>query len=118
MIEEYCRYLQEGRASVEEVAIGKTMTQAPERYRHATYTSIAAKQLQRRGVSLQPGETIHYVVCDAKAACPDDRVQAVAGSDGPIAYDADVYITLVQKAAVAILAPLGVTMGEWRGRDE
>jgi DNA polymerase-2 len=49
------RYLREGEASLEEVAIGRTLTQAPELYRHATPVSIAAKQLQRRGVSLQPG---------------------------------------------------------------
>ncbi len=110
IVDDYCRYLREGRASVEEVAIGKTLTQAPEQYRHATQTSVAAKQLQRRGVSLQPGEIIHYVVSDARAACPDDRVQAVAGCEGTIAYDAEAYVTLVQKAALAILAPLGVTM--------
>lgn len=106
MVEEYCLYLREGRASLEEVAIGKTMTQAPEQYRHETYTSIAAKQLQRRGVSLQPGETVHYVLSNAKAACPDDRVQAVASSDGTIAYDAEAYIELVWKAALAVLSPL------------
>lgn len=107
MVEEYCRYLRDGRASVEEVAIGKTLTQAPELYRHATHTSIAAKELQRRGVPLQPGETIHYVISDGKAPLPDDRVRAVAGSDGAIAYDAEAYEKLLRKAAQAVLAPLG-----------
>jgi DNA polymerase II len=112
IVAEYCRYLREGRASIEEIAIGKTLTQAPEQYRHATRTSIAAKELQRRGVSLQPGETIHYVISDSHAALPDDRVRAVAGCDGTIAYDAEAYVTLVRKAALAVLAPLGVTAKE------
>jgi DNA polymerase II len=117
IVDEYCRYLREGRAFVEEVAIGKTLTQAPERYRHATQTSIAAKELQRRGVSLQPGETIHYVISDSNAALPDDRVRAVAGCDGTIAYDAEAYVKLIRKAALALLAPLGVTMRQLQGED-
>ena len=117
IVSEHCRYLREGRASVEEVAIGKTLSQAPERYRHATQTSIAAQELQRRGVSVQPGETIHYVISDSKAALPDDRVRAVAGSDGSIAYDAEAYVTLVGKAARAVLGPFGVTAKELERRD-
>jgi len=117
IISEYYRYLREGCASVEEVAIGKTLSQAPERYRHATQTSIAAKELQRRGVCVQPGETIHYVISDSKAALPDDRVRAVAGSDGSIAYDAEAYVTLVRKAALAVLRSLDVTAKELEWRD-
>jgi len=112
IVEEYCRYLREGRASVEEVAIAKTLTQDPEQYRHATHTSIAAKELQRRGVLLQPGETIHYVISNSKAKLPDDRVSAVAGCDGTIVYDAEAYVTLVQKAAFAVLGPLNVMAKE------
>ena len=85
IVAEYCRYLRKGRASIEEVAIGKTLTQAPEQHRHATRTNIAAKELQGRGVSLRPGETIHYVISDSHAALPDDRARAVAGCDGTIA---------------------------------
>jgi len=117
IVEEYCRYLRGGRASVEEVAIAKTLTQAPEHYRHATQTSIAAKQLQRRGVLLQPGETIHYVISNSKAKLPDDRVRAVAGDDGTIGYDAEAYVTLLRKAALAVLTPLGVTAGQLEGRQ-
>ncbi len=106
LTEDYCRYLREGRASIEEVAIGKTLTQAPEHYRHATQTSIAAKELQRRGVPVRPGETIHYVISASQAALPEDRVRAVAGSDGTIAYDAEAYVKLIQKAALVLLAPL------------
>jgi len=116
LVDEYSQYLREGRASVEEVAIGKTLTQAPEQYRHATRTSLAAKELQQHGVSLQPGETIHYVISDRKAALRDDRVRAVAWCDGTIAYDAEAYVTLVQKAALALLTSLGVTVKEIEGR--
>jgi len=106
LTEDYCRYLREGRASIEEVTIGKTLTQAPERYRHATQTSIAAKELQRHGVSVQPGETVHYVISQSKAALPEDRVRAVAGGDGTIGYDIEAYVTLIQKSVSVLLATL------------
>ncbi len=107
LLEASCRHLREGKASLEEVAIGRVLTQAPERYRRATPVSIAAKQLQQRGVSLQPGETIYYVVTDSRAALPDDRVQAVAGCNGTAAYDAEAYVKLLKKAAWILLTPLG-----------
>ncbi len=115
IVGDYCRYLREGCAGIEEVAIGKTLTQAPEHYRHATRTSIAAKELQSRGVALQPGETVHYVISDGKAKWPDDRVRAIAGCDGTIAYDAEAYVKLVKKAALTVLAPLGVTAKQVEG---
>ena len=61
---------------------------------------------------MQPGETIHYVISNSKAKLPDDRVSAVAGCDGTIVYDAEAYVTLVQKAAFAVLGPLNVMAKE------
>ncbi|SPP64176.1 DNA polymerase domain-containing protein [Nitrospira lenta] len=107
LTEDYCRYLREGRASIGEVVIGKRLTQVPEDYRHATHTSIAAKELQRRGVPVQPGETVHYVICQSKAALPEDRVRAVAEGEGTIAYDIDAYVILIQKSVGGLLATLG-----------
>ena len=117
IVSDHSRYLHEGRACIEEVAIGKTLSQAPERYRHVTATSTAANELRQRGVPLQPGETIRYVVSDTTASLAEDRVRAVAGCDGTIAYDAAAYVTLLRKAVLAVLAPLGVTAGELDGRE-
>jgi DNA polymerase elongation subunit (family B) len=61
-----------------------------------------------RGVRLQPGEAVHYVITDAAAAWPGDRVQAAALLGSAPAYDADAYETLLLKAALAVLTPLGV----------
>ena len=114
LFRQYCEHLYAGRASLEDVVIGKTLTQAPDQYRQTTHTSIAAKELQRRGVPLQPGETMYYVITDSKAPLPDDRVRAVAGSDGTIAYDASAYVKLMRQAALAVLTPLGVTTQQLR----
>jgi DNA polymerase elongation subunit (family B) len=70
---------------------------------------IAAQELLARGVSLQAGDTIHYIMTDADAACPSDRVRAVARIDGAWSYDVSAYDNLLLKAALVLLMPLGMT---------
>ena len=55
------------------------------------------------------GDTIHYIVPDADAAYPPDRARAVAGLDGTWSYDVSAYDSLLLKATLVLLTPLGVT---------
>ena len=68
--------------------------------------AIAARELLGRGVRLQPGETIHYVITDAAATLPEDRVQAA--TDNSRGYDAAAYEALLLKAGLVLLSPLGL----------
>jgi len=108
----YRRYLKEGHATAQELAIAKSLSKNPRTYRHRTLTAIAAEELLARGVSLQAGDTIHYLVADADAAYPPDRIRAIAGLDGTWSYDVSTYDDLLCKAALAVLAPLGVTAAD------
>jgi DNA polymerase-2 len=109
IVRTYRRYLQDGHATVEELAITKSLSKEPQTYRHQTLSMIAAQELLARGVPLQAGDTIHYIITDADAACPADRVRAVAGLDGTWNYDVSAYDNLLLKAALVLLTPLGVT---------
>jgi DNA polymerase-2 len=109
VVRTYRRYLQDGHATIEELAIAKSLTKEPQDYRHQTMSMIAAQELMARGVHLQAGDTIHYIMTDADAACPSDRVRAVAGIDGTWSYDVSAYDNLLLKAALVLLMPLGVT---------
>jgi DNA polymerase-2 len=109
IIRTHRRTLREGHATAEELAIAKSLSQDPRDYRQQTLTAIAAQELLARGVPLQAGDTIHYIITDANAACPSDRVRAVAGLDGTWSYDVSAYDNLLLKAALALLTPLGVT---------
>jgi DNA polymerase elongation subunit (family B) len=108
IVRSYRRYLQDGHATVEELAIAKSLSKDPRAYHHQTLTAIAAQELLARGVSLQAGDTIHYIITDADAAYPPDRVRVVAGLDGTWSYDVSAYETLLVKAATAVLGPLGL----------
>ena len=109
VVHTYRRYLQDGHATIEELAIAKSLTKEPQAYRHQTLSMIAAQELLARGVHLQAGDTIHYIMTDAEAACPSDRVRAVAGIDGAWSYDVSAYDKPLLKAALVLLMPLGVT---------
>ena len=109
IVRTYRRYLYDGQAIAEELAITKSLSKEPQDYRHQTLSMIAAQELLARGVLLQAGDTIHYIITDADAACPADRVRAVAGLDGTWSYDVSAYDNLLLKAALVLLTPLGVT---------
>jgi len=109
IVRSYRRYLLDGHATVEELAITKSLSKEPQAYRHQTLSMIAAQELRARGVSLQAGDTIHYIITDADAAYPPDRACAVAGLDGTWSYDVSAYDSLLLRAALVLLTSLGVT---------
>jgi len=112
IIHSYRHYLHDGHARVEELAIATSLSRDPRTYRRQTLSMIAAHELLARGVPLQAGDTIHYIITQANAAYPADRVRAVAGLDGVWSYDVAAYDALVCKAALALLRPLGVTAAD------
>ena len=109
IVRTYRRYLHDGHATVEELAITKSLSKVPQAYRQQTLSMITAQELLARGVPLQAGDTIHYVITDADSAYPPDRARAVAGLDGTWSYDVSAYDSLLLKAALVLLTPLGVT---------
>ena len=114
IVRSHLQHLRDGRARFDDLKIAKSLSQEPQEYRHDTLTAIAAKELAGRGVRLQPGETIHYIITDAAAAVPSDRVRAAETIDGAWGYDAAAYEALLLKAAAAILAPLGLEAARLR----
>jgi DNA polymerase-2 len=109
IVHTYRRYLRDGHATVEELAIAKSLSKEPQAYHHQTLLTIAAQELLARGVTLQAGDTIHYIITDADAAYPPDRARAVDGLDGAWSYDVSAYDNLLLKAILVLLTPLGVT---------
>lgn len=113
--ESYCRKLEEARevlrralerveqiaatrVGIEELVISKRMTRPPEAYRHASATAIAARQLDRAGVRLRPGETIEYILTDTDSNLADDRVRAYTMWEAWRGYDIAKYRALLLEA--------------------
>jgi DNA polymerase II len=114
----YCRRLEEavrvvrryedrlasGETAVEDLIVSKRLTREPREYRKASLTAIAAQQLFGRGVRLRPGQTIEYVITDADARVPNDRVRAFAAWEGWHGYDRAKYRALLREAFAPFLA--------------
>jgi DNA polymerase elongation subunit (family B) len=70
--------------------------------------AVVAKQLSHHGVRLHPGESIRYVITDAKARDPDARARPLDLMDSTRSYDAEKYAELLLRAMATILQPAGL----------
>jgi hypothetical protein len=58
------------------------------------------------GVRLRPGETVEYVITDAAAAVPNDRVRAYSLWEGWRGYDREKYQAMLREAFELFFEPL------------
>ena len=110
--ESYCRKLEEARevlnrylgrvengsAPIEELIISRRMTRPPGAYKQSNATAIAARQLDRSGVELRPGEMIEYIITDADSNYSDDRYRAFTMWEGWRGYDVKEYQRVLREA--------------------
>jgi len=94
----YLARLEAGSVNLEELVINRRLTRSPHDYKQASATAIAAKQLERAGVKLRPGETLQYIITDAEAALPDERVRAWTLWEGWHGYDVKKYQQTLREA--------------------
>ncbi|MGH9724725.1 MAG: DNA polymerase domain-containing protein, partial [Candidatus Acidiferrales bacterium] len=102
----YLERVDEGSVAIEELVISKRLTRSPRDYQKASLTAIAAQQLFGRNVKLRPGQVIEYVITDADAAVPNDRVRAYALWEGWHGYDKKKYQEMLREAFELFLKPL------------
>jgi DNA polymerase-2 len=96
--ERYQERLRDGSVAAEELVIRKRLTKAPASYQKNSSTAIAARQLDRAGVKLRPGENIEYIITDADSSLVDDRVRAWTLWEGWRGYDVEAYGKALKKA--------------------
>jgi DNA polymerase-2 len=94
----YLAQLETGSIRLDELVINRRLTRSPGDYRQASATAIAAKQLERAGVKLRPGETLQYIITNAGADLPDDRVRAWTLWEGCHGYDLKSYQKALREA--------------------
>jgi hypothetical protein len=70
----------------------------PRDYQKAGITAIVAQQLFGCGVELRPGETVEYIITDAKAKVPNERVRAYSLWEGWYGYDRKKYAAILRDA--------------------
>lgn len=98
VLERYLVRVEEGGVGIEELVIRRRLTRPASGYKHANATAIAAKQLDRAGVALRPGETIEYIVTEADSNYADDRVRALTLWESWRGYDVSEYQRALREA--------------------
>lgn len=113
ILQRYQEKLESGAVMIEDLIVSKRLTREPRDYQKANLTAIAAQQLYGRGVRLRPGQTIEYVVTDAEARVPNDRVRAYALWEGWHGYDRKKYGAMLREAFEPLNKPLGLSRGSF-----
>ncbi len=107
VLEEALLRVREGSLRPWDLAQSATISQRPEAYRSNHPIALAARMLARSGIRLHPGEAVQYVVTDADAGIPEDRVRPLTLLGPEWSYDRDYYAELLIRAAGTVLEPFG-----------
>lgn len=99
--------LRSGRVPLADLAISRHLSQEPGAYKTDTVLSEAAKGLASQGVHLSTGETIQFVIVDARVRDKVSKAKAYALYNGSLGYDIEKYTELTLKAAESVLWFLG-----------
>src|SRR5437667_165676 len=86
-------------------SVSRTLTE----YVVLTATAAALKQLEKRGFPVEPGESVRYVLMDARARDSERKVRVAEFLQGDEAPDAWEYIKLLARSGQTLLAPFGYT---------
>ena len=100
--------LRAGQVPLSDLAFTYRLSRDPQAYATNTLNAIVARELAGRGVKLNAGESIRYLITDYTAAVPSDRARATEFWDGSWGYDVERYTEMLLRAVETILLPLGV----------
>ncbi len=94
--------LEQGKVSPERLLVKRTPTKKIEDYKVDTRTASATRQLRNAGVKVHPGESVSYLITDARSKDKSRRVRA-EDVGGESAYDVGEYVKLLKAAAAEVL---------------
>jgi DNA polymerase elongation subunit (family B) len=106
---EYAEKLAEGRVDVPELLVAKRLSKSPFRYDHDVFQAITAKQLKRAGFEVYPGQTVQYVIVNAKSRWANERVVPAQLLKPNMHCDVKEYAKMLFSAGETLLGMFGYT---------
>jgi DNA polymerase elongation subunit (family B) len=98
--------LREGSVTAADLVITRVLSQPMDEYKVDTPTVLAARQLARAGIHLDPGQKVRYVHREPKRGPKECRVLAAPFLDTLDDYDAGFYLDLLERALAEVMFPL------------
>jgi DNA polymerase-2 len=108
-LQQYGRRLIEGKVDVGELTITKRLSKPPSGYTHNVLQAIAARQLEKSGYEVHPGQTISYIITNAGSSKPYKRVAALPLMKEKTRYDRSAYLKMLVSAAETLFSVFGYT---------
>ncbi len=101
MLYRYVDKIETGEVSREELTIRQRISRKPSQYKVNSYQAVAARQLERSGVVVNPGKNVRYIIlnADADPAFPEKKViLSDLYDEKKHQYDREKYIELLKRA--------------------
>jgi len=87
-----------GEVSIKDLAITRVLSMNPEDYSVKAKHAIAAKNLEKLGVDVEPGQAVTYLITRSGASA----IQSVSEQ----IYDVEAYLKILRNAAKTVLEPM------------
>ncbi|MGE4274668.1 MAG: DNA polymerase domain-containing protein, partial [Candidatus Methanomethylophilaceae archaeon] len=91
---------------LQELVLTRRISRNADAYRQMNQTAAALWSWNEAGQTLHPGESVHYILLDASARDPSQKVR-VTDLQGEGDYDVGFYAELLLRSAEELLSPLG-----------
>jgi DNA polymerase-2 len=110
ILAEYRQRLREGQVSLSDLVISRNLSQDPKRYEKATLSAVVSQELLARGIKLDTGESIQYIITNAQDKDPASRARAYVTLAADHSYDTEKYTELLLKAGESLFSLFGYDM--------
>ena len=109
---DYAVKLIEGKVDVQELLVTKRLSKSPLSYSHHVFQAIAAKQLEKAGFEVHPGQTVQYLIVNSQSRWANERVVAVQLLKPNMHYEVGEYVKMLFSAGETLLGVFGYTVGK------
>jgi DNA polymerase elongation subunit (family B) len=92
-----------------DLLVTKRLSKAPSDYVHDVFQAIAARQLEKAGFEVQSGQSVQYLIVDAKNRRVDGRISVAELLTSDTKYDVHEYLEMLMSATETLLGVFGYT---------
>ncbi len=109
ILREYSRRVHGGECRLEDMIFTTRISRSLHEYRQSNSNTAAIRQFQKEGITIEPGQSIRYIITDYASKSYMKRVKIAELVDEHTQYDRDKYYEFLLRAAESILLPFGYT---------
>jgi len=99
--------LHQGHVPAHELVVTSRVTMSPDQYAVNTLVKAALLQLQEIGISVEPGQSIRYLVTHEASRQYQDRVRVIEAFNGTEHADPGYYLRQLATCGESLLSPFG-----------